>query len=263
MGFIDFQTMIDIRDKLLQKMAKGDSDLQEQIDALDAQIKAMRSRLNVHTLCKINHLMLDVDSSLFDGEFLAKEGSSYSFALGTKNGYYFSRDNGTGLRASKNDYLHQRKYYGKRYYLLSQSGGPTLRDLLNYMFGDKEINYLVSEGKMTMSTSRSFPGYNPNTFTVVLEVQETLDKFLREASIQEGSFSDFKVKGEEPRSISPGEYYSYTSKLYVVEDVFDRKAEVPAFNGFFCKRVMCYAHIIVNMEITSTGFTMRISQLRY
>lgn len=263
MGFIDFQTMIDIRDKLLQKMANGDSDLQEQIDALDAQIEAMRSRLNVHTLCKINNLISEIDSSLFDGKFLAKEGSSYSFALGTKNGFYFSRDNGAGLRASKNDYLHQRKYYGKRYYLLSQSGGPTLRDLLNYMFGDQEINYLVSEGKMTMSTSHSFPGYFPTTFTVVLEVQETLGEFLREASIQQGSFSDFKVRGDESTSTSPGRYYSYTSKLYVVEDVFDREAEVPTFNGFFCKRVMCYAHIIVNMETTSTGFTMRISQLRY
>lgn len=228
MGYVDSDTLIKLRDKMLRRTAKDKK---------------------VCTRCLFG-TDLEGDGTLgaswwFESEYVYEPGAKYSIAIGQKHGkgHYFYEGNGNGFIADDNDYLHQRKRYLPFEFDTSRSKTMTMRDLLDFLFGEWLTDHLISDGYEAYK-KHTFPALGREANSVLFVFDISLDSLWQSISAPGlGAYITQLKKTFLKRTEEEGlTGFGYRGRIYVVKNAFTR----PQYQGKFCERVIAYCHLIVS-----------------
>lgn len=250
MKYVDSDTMIAFKNKILDKLESEDDKRQPKIDK--------------HVDCILGNLLVpgDFSNPLFSHASLYKEGKTYSWAYGTssknhdKPGHYFYRGNGNGVKALQTDYLHQRKRYDGPILDSERKEKPDMEDLFRLLIGNDLFEECL-KGIYTLEDSNLFPKTKRPTHSIVFTFQENYDSFLQ--SLTEATESNMSNELVAKPS-DPGKFVCYRGKIYLVENAFERiEGDI---STKFCERVFGYLHIIVSINQDDDRTKIWVSTLR-
>lgn len=250
MGYVDFETMMEFKRKILERIGEKES-------------------LDRGVCCRLATVpQSDVfGSSLFENSRFYEQGASYSFAVGNTpvrkgRSHYFYRGNGDGFKASLNDYLRQRKRYVDLELAYDSEDSPKIRDLLVFLLGERLAASLETPGRCSISNTSYFPLLERPTRTIMLDIDESYSSFcsdLDEASESEITMANTLIPVCVTESIS---HRAYKGRIYVVKNRYDR-GHSHSLN-WFCESVFGYLHLIISINPVDDGdkTVVYISQLR-
>lgn len=274
MGYVDAETMIEIRNKILGEIEEGDA--------------KKENKLNRHVCCKMRWKFGITEKSeyvpgsgkafeepVFTRHLKYKQGSTYSIAVGNGKdpvgSHGFHKGNGNGFKAAPNDYLHQRKRY-TGFYLDTSNGktSPDWIDFFKFFFGEDLFDFMLESDQWEFGTSSWFPRIytSRETRSIYFEFHQDFDEicdWIAENAI-EGSFgleaelncSGHNINGE------ADDFEAFKGKIYIVENQFKRHPEEsdPERFGYYCERVTGFLYLIVSINRTEQGWTrIYVSQI--
>lgn len=241
MGYIDSNTMIEFKDKMVKKI---------------------KDKSDHHVLCELNRKLdpsLKYENALFSKIKSYEEGARYTFAIGQGYQYgegdgqgkthYLKLKNGNGFPTAFNDYLHQRKHY-LDYELDTTKNYPRISDLLKFLFGDNWETLLSSTNFLSRSWVDEHIYYKlaeysnpPKIFGLNIDIHNFTDYYNTFiSSLEHQNIRNWFVRRNATGSHGE-EVTCFNGRLYIVKNQFTREKGTK-----FCEEVYGFLDLAISIN---------------
>lgn len=249
MGYVDSATMIEFKDKILDKIKQNGKDH--------------------HVCCRLSLFgQADSETDFQDHKFLERQPEldmtvKYCLAVGNSSYNYLKRRNGNGFIPDVNDYLHHRKTYldCNSFYLAKPY--ISYADFLKQFFGAAYYQQIFVDGPSTWGTENlhndsRFSAKPIHGFRIILPDVDYDDFFedIKDSEYYRCMLSH--IPTPEPET---GRWTRLRAKTYFVKNPFIRPHPEGQMEPKFCEAVVGYIHFTVSVNEEENGISISFFQL--
>lgn len=220
MGYVDAETMIEFKNKMVEKYKKSN-----------------------HVLCRLNPKIQNNEwnTPLFQRSIPFEKDALYTYAvgqIGQNRGHYLHPRNGNGYYCTTNDYQHIRKKYIHSQVDTSHNF-YTFQDLFNLLFSHAVA--LWGPEHSEFNRLLKFPGYDKDciNYQIMLVGQGTYNDFIDMLFDEEPFLIEYFLNRRS------NTFTTFRGKLFIVKNEYLRGS---AENSWFCEDVYSYLHLLISVN---------------